>query len=187
MSISRAAFIAVLALILGGDALSGQSRYFSEGTLQRLVNGLDVVDLQGRRWTMGELRGRVVLIEFWAAWCAPCLDQIPLLRELRASHGADRFEVIGVSLDSATRRDMLAWINRQALPWPIVHDGRAFNGRVATAFGVRALPASLVVDASGRIVAENLRGEGLRRAIDSLVQRTSTSSLDAARIPIVIR
>lgn len=187
MSISRAAIIAVLALILGGDALSGQSRYFGEGNLQRLVNGLDVVDLQGRRWTMAEMRGRVVLIEFWAAWCAPCLDQMPLLRELRALHGAERFEVIGVSLDSSSRRDLLAWINRQALPWPIVHDGRAFNGRLATAFGVRALPASLVVDANGRIAAENVRGAGLRRAVDALVQRTSTSSLDAARMPIVIR
>jgi thiol-disulfide isomerase/thioredoxin len=189
VSISKLAPLVVLVTLTAAAAEGQSSRYFSFSAdqLQRHVNTLDVVDMGGRRWTAADLRGRVVLLEFWATWCAPCLDQIPMLRGMRKTYGPERFEVIGLSLDSSSRRDFVAWINRQALPWPIVHDGRAFNGRVASAFGVQALPASLLLDADGRIAAQNLRGERLKRAVDALVQRASASNVDAARIPIVIR
>jgi thiol-disulfide isomerase/thioredoxin len=162
---------------------AGQSRYFEHGDLQAVVDSLDVVDLQGRKWTASSLKGRVVLIDFWASWCAPCLSQIPELKQLRERYGADGFEVLAISLDSSPRRDMVAWLNRQGVAWPQVHDGRAFNSPAARRFGVRALPASLLV-VDGRIAAESLQGKVLADAVRYL---TSTSSLDAARVPIVIR
>jgi thiol-disulfide isomerase/thioredoxin len=163
--------------------LAGQSRYFSTSDLQAAVDALDVVDLQGRRWTAADLRGRLVVLDFWASWCAPCLDQIPEFRRLREMHGSARFEVLAISVDSSSRRDLIAWLNRQGITWPQVHDGRAFNSPAVKRFGVRALPASLLV-ADGRIAAENLRGRQLAEAVRYL---TSTSSFDAARVPIVIR
>ena len=127
--------------------------------------------------------GRIVLIDFWASWCAPCLEQLPELKRLRAAFGPERFEVLAFSLDSSSRRDLVAWVNRQGVSWPQVHDGRAFNGPAARRFGVRALPASLLI-ADGQIVGENLRGKKLSDAVSYL---TSTSNFDAARVPIVIR
>lgn len=177
----------VTALALVAEPASAQSPYFSRADLQGAVAEFDAVDLEGRRWSGEELKGRVVLLEFWATWCAPCLSQIPLLRELRAQHGPERFEVLGVSLNSSQRRDFIAWVNRQRVSWPQIHDGRAFNGRVARTFGVRALPASVLIDRRGRVVAANLRDQALTRAVDALVYGKSTRTFDAARMPMVKR
>jgi thiol-disulfide isomerase/thioredoxin len=177
----RATFVLIV-LLFWAPALA-QSPYFEQRDLQSAVSSLDVVDLQGRRWTAADLRGRVVLLDFWASWCAPCLDQIPELKRLRDRYGPRRFEVLAISLDSSARRDLVAWLNRQGVDWPQVHDGRAFNSPAVRPFGVLALPASLLI-VDGRIAAENLRGKQLTEAIDYL---TSTKSFEAARVPIVIR
>lgn len=175
--------LAAIVLTLGVAApAAGQLPYFETRDLQAVVDSLDVTDIQGKRWTTADLQGRVVLIDFWATWCAPCLQQIPDFRRLRAAY-RDRFEVLAISVDSRTRRDFVAWVNRQGVSWPQVHDGRAFNSPAARPFGVRALPASLLLH-NGQIVARNLRGNALYQAVSHL---TSTSSFDAARIPIVMR
>jgi thiol-disulfide isomerase/thioredoxin len=161
---------------------AAQAPAFEKRELQASVDAIDVVDLDGRRWTAATLRGRIVLIDFWATWCAPCLSQIPEVKRLRARHG-DRFEVLAISLDTRTRRDLVSWLNRHDIRWPQVHDGRGFASPTARRFGVAALPASLLV-VDGRIAAYNLRGRVLEDAVAYL---TSTSSFDAARVPIVIR
>jgi thiol-disulfide isomerase/thioredoxin len=184
----RRTFPAIVAAVtLVATAASAQSPYFGRTDLQTAVAELDAFDLSGRHWTGTDLEGRVVLIEFWATWCAPCLRQIPVLRKLRERYGPERFEVLGVSLNSSERRDFTAWVNRQGVAWPQVHDGRAFNGRVARSFAVGALPASVLIDRRGRVVAANLRDEALERAVAALVYGTSTSTLDAARMPMVKR
>jgi thiol-disulfide isomerase/thioredoxin len=184
---NRIASVAFCAIALTASP-QGQSVYFSRADLQTAIDALDVTDLDGRRWTARDLRGRVVLLDFWATWCAPCLAQIPELQALRQKHAGGGFEILAISINSSTRRDVVAWLKRQQVTWPQVHDGRAFNGPVARAFGLQALPASVLL-ADGRIVAENLRGERLERAVQALVgrQRISTRSFDAARIPMVMR
>jgi thiol-disulfide isomerase/thioredoxin len=139
--------------------------------LQTAIDMLDVVDLQGRRWTAADLQGRIVLIDFWATWCAPCLAQIPELKRLRDRHGR-RFEVLAISLDARGRRDLIAWLNRQAITWPQVHDGRAFSSPIARGFRVTALPASMLV-VDGRIAALNLRGDALEKTVERLVRQTA--------------
>ena len=177
-----ASIIALLMLVLDAGIARGQAPYFTAPDLQAAVDALEVVDLDGRQWTAGDLERRVVLIDFWATWCAPCLTQIPELKRLRAKHG-DRFEVLAISLDSRTRRDLIAWLNQRAVDWPQVHDGRGFSSPAARTFGVMALPASVLV-VNGRVAGFNLRGRVLEQAVDYL---TSTSNFDAARMPIVIR
>lgn len=173
----------VFAVALALTAPAGaQAPYFAAQDLQAAVDALDVVDLDGRRWRAADLADRVVLIDFWATWCAPCLAQIPELKRLRARYGP-AFEVLAISVDSRSRRDVVAWLNRQRVGWPQVHDSRAFSSPAVVPFGVEAIPASLLV-ARGRIVAFNLRGDALERAVAHF---TSTSSLDAARVPIVMR
>ena len=174
MSSFSVAIVAVLVAALLAPA-SAQTPYFSRGDLQRAVAELDATDLNGGRWNASTLSGRVVLIEFWASWCAPCLQEIPGLRELRAAHGPEQFEIVAVSLNSSGRRDLTAWINRQGLEWPQIHEGRAFNSPTARLFGVNALPASILLDQRGRIVAANLRGAALKRAVDALVAARSSA------------
>jgi thiol-disulfide isomerase/thioredoxin len=165
------AIIVITSIVVGfglSTRAAAQAPYFETRDLQGAVDALDVVDLHGKRWTASDLRDRVVLIDFWATWCAPCLVQIPEFKRLRARYG-DRFEVLAISLDSRSRRDLVAWLNRQDVTWPQVHDGRAFSSPSARPFGVAALPASLLI-VKGKVAATNLRGERLARAIAEALQ-----------------
>jgi thiol-disulfide isomerase/thioredoxin len=143
-----------------GDNRSGLTRQFAT---------LDVRDLNGRRWTAANLRGRVVVLDFWATWCAPCLAEIPWLRRVRERFGPDRLEILGVSLDVTDRRTVHTWLNRNRIEWPQVWEDRGYDSAVVNQFGVVSLPTSLLVDTDGTVVAVNLRGEHLLTAVERLV------------------
>lgn len=137
--------------------------------LTRAFSSFDARDMSGRQWRAADLSGRVVLIDFWATWCAPCLADVPWIRRARERFPPSRFVVVGVSLDTSDRRTLTAWLNRQRVEWPQIWDDRGFDGRLARQFGVESLPRSVLIDASGRAAATDLRGEPLLRAIASLL------------------
>ena len=126
-------------------------------------------DLAGRLWRASDLEGRVVLLDFWATWCAPCLADVPWIRQARERFAVSRFVVIGVSLDTTDRRTLTAWLNRQRVDWPQLWDDRGFDGRLARRFGVETLPRSILFDARGRAVATDLRGEQLLARLTKLL------------------
>ena len=130
----------------------------------------DVRDMDHRRWTTARLRGRVVLLDFWATWCAPCLADLPWYRQIVERFDA-RVQVIGISLDVTDRRTLAAWLNRQRVDWPQVWDARGYDSPLAEQFGVTALPTSILVGPDGRVVAVNLRAERLVAAIEGLLAR----------------
>jgi thiol-disulfide isomerase/thioredoxin len=133
------------------------------------VRRLRLIDLDGREWTAERLRGRVTLVDFWATWCAPCLKELPYIKQARARYSREEFEVLGVSFDATDRRTFVSWLNRQRVTWPQVFDGRGRRGDAAREFRVTAVPTSFLVDPSGRIVARNLRGQRLLAAIEAHV------------------
>jgi thiol-disulfide isomerase/thioredoxin len=130
------------------------------------IEAMRLVDLDGAVWTAESLRGRVTLIDFWATWCAPCLTELPYLKRARARYGRDELEVLGVSFDVSDRRALVSWLNRHAVTWPQVFDGRGRTGPAARHFGVSAVPTSFLVSAEGEVVSMNLRGDRLLAAID---------------------
>jgi thiol-disulfide isomerase/thioredoxin len=159
-------------------------------TAEETIATMKLTDVAGRTWTAADVRGRVTLIDFWASWCAPCLTELPYLKQARARYPRQELEIIGVSFDVSDRRSFVSWINRHAVTWPQVFDGRGRRGPVARHFGVSAVPTSLLIDAEGRIVARNLRGERLLVEIERQLTKSRaywTSSFDAARVPIVTR
>ena len=164
-----------VALVLAADGLSGAAApAVGRGDDDRLrqLTGIfaafDARDLAGRRWTASSLAGRVVVVDFWATWCAPCLADLPWLRRLHERGAGRSVQVLGVSLDVGERRTLVAWLNRQRVDWPQIWDDRGYGGGLARQFGITTLPASILVAPDGRVVAVNLRAERLVAAIDAL-------------------
>ncbi len=143
--------------------------------------------LGGREVDLKKLRGKVVLIDFWATWCGPCMMEMPNVKKVYAAYHDQGFEIVGVSCDVApenastpswkkiarTGPQVLAFTQQHDMPWPEYYDGHKHNagGNVLAArFGVDGIPASLLVDRSGQVVALNLRGQELDAAVQRLLK-----------------
>ena len=163
--------LGLLALLCAalGPTLRASGDASSRLALDRPLDDVRIVDMRGTVWSAGQFRGRVTLIEFWATWCAPCLTELPVLKQARARYARDDFEILGVSFDVIDRRTFVSWINRQGVTWPQAFDGRGRHGDAARQLRVVAVPTSYLVDRHGRVVAMNLRGERLLQAIERLV------------------
>jgi len=124
--------------------------------------------LEGRSVQLSSFRGKYVLLEFWASWCGPCRGENPNLRKQYQLYKGKGLEIIGVSLD----HDKQAWkqaIEKDQLPWIHVSDLKGWKNEVATSYGIMAVPANFLIDPSGRIVAQNLRGEALNKKLEEIL------------------
>ena len=159
-------FGAALQSVTAGTAVSHRSATYAAG-----LAAWRATDIDGHAWSSEALRGRVVLVDFWATWCAPCLEDLPRLKRLHARHGAQGLTIIGVSLDRASTRDFRSWLQRQAITWPQVREPGQYESPLARAFGVYALPASYLFDRDGRLHATALRGDALDAHVRALVEK----------------
>jgi len=108
-------------------------------------------DLDGRPHSIREWQGRPLIVNFWATWCGPCREEIPLLQHLRHERRADGIEIVGIAVDFAN--DVRAFVAKTAIEYPVLV-GEDDGMRAAAAFGVQnlALPFSVFVDHRGRIL-----------------------------------
>jgi peroxiredoxin len=120
---------------------------------------LDAKDLDGRPVRLAGLKGKVVLLDFWATWCAPCVEELPRLKALYDAYHAKGFEVVGVSLDE-TPGPLAEFVRDRKLPWPQLHNATA-GADLVGAFGVASLPATVLIGPDGTVVRLDARGEVL--------------------------
>ncbi|MGB1121745.1 MAG: TlpA family protein disulfide reductase, partial [Saprospiraceae bacterium] len=120
--------------------------------------------VDGTAMNLSDLRGKVVLVDFWASWCRPCRKANPEVVALYNKYKDQDFEIIGVSLD----RNKGAWekaIEVDKLTWYHVSDLKGWQNAVAQLYGVRSVPQTFLLDAEGRIIARNLKGPALEEAV----------------------
>jgi thiol-disulfide isomerase/thioredoxin len=159
------AAVALLALLAGCGGAGPQMGGPDPGALPDFRGE----DLQGRVWDYERMQGQVVLIDFWATWCGPCIDELPYLKTAYQRHADDGFEIVGVSLDGPDRDAFRDWLDEHDVTWPQIHEGKQFDSRLAREFGVTSIPSSLLIDRSGEVVATNLRGPRLVQAVERAV------------------
>jgi thiol-disulfide isomerase/thioredoxin len=151
---------------------------------------LDDQTFDSRDW-----KGRVVLVDFWATWCGPCVAEMPNVRDVYDRYHANGFEVVGVSLDK-TREKLLGFVQENDIPWPqIFFAGETgWNNPLVRKYGVQAIPATILLDQEGRPTAIELRGRNLEEQVARLLganlpfspSRLDRLQLDLARMPRVL-
>ena len=123
---------------------------------------------EGEMLALRDFRGHVVILDFWASWCAPCLGEMPVMKEIYEKYHAKGLEIIGISLDD--KRDR--WVNaieKEGLEWKQVSSLKGRGGcPVAQLYQVIGIPKLYVIDEDGKIVANDLRGEALKEKMDEL-------------------
>lgn len=117
-------------------------------------------DVHGQPVSLESYRGKYVLLDFWASWCGPCRDENPNLLAAYKKYKDSNFEVLAVSLD--TKKELLLKaIQEDKLPWTQVCDFKASSSEVAQQYEISSIPANVLIDPNGFIVAKDLRGESL--------------------------
>ncbi|NUN99278.1 MAG: TlpA family protein disulfide reductase [Saprospiraceae bacterium] len=119
--------------------------------------------------SLSSLRGKIVLVDFWASWCGPCRRDNPAVVKLYETYKAKGFDILGVSLD----RDKEKWleaIQKDGLVWNHVSDLKGWQNAVAQKYGVSSIPHTVLVDREGRIIARGLRGPALEQKLQELFQ-----------------
>jgi thiol-disulfide isomerase/thioredoxin len=163
---------------------SGNPRMYSAATaslndletLKKLTIGkepipINVKDLNGKTISTAKLKGKVILIDFWATWCAPCRVEMPNVIKLYKKYNSKGFEIVGISLDK-DRKSLDKYLATYNMVWPQYFDGNGWQNSVASQYKVRSIPATYLVDRKGKIRYKSVRGKQLEEAVKKLLSET---------------
>ncbi|MFZ9718390.1 MAG: redoxin domain-containing protein [Chitinophagaceae bacterium] len=126
-------------------------------------------DTSGNQITLSSLRGKYVLLDFWASWCGPCRAESPNLVKAYQQYHAKGFTIFSVSLDQ-NRKNWIKAIQEDGYTWPQAGDMKGWGNAAARDYGVQGIPFNVLLDANGVVVARNLRGDALAQKLKELIQ-----------------
>jgi peroxiredoxin len=125
-------------------------------------------DTAGKSVKLSSLKGKYVLVDFWASWCGPCRAENPNVVKAYKKYNEKGFTVFGVSLDE-NREKWLAAIKKDGLTWSHVSDLKGWANVAAKQYAVMGIPANFLLDKEGKIIASNLRSEDLGKKLEEVL------------------
>jgi thiol-disulfide isomerase/thioredoxin len=123
----------------------------------------------GKEIALSSLKGKLVLIDFWASWCGPCRKEMPNVIKIYSKFKNKGFEIYGVSLDQDKEKWMEA-ITKDGINWPQVSDLKYWDNVAARIYNVQGIPYTVLIDKDGKIIAKNLRGQELEKKIAEVLK-----------------
>lgn len=145
----------------------------------RLATDFKVKSTEGKELSLKSLRGKVVLLDFWASWCGPCRMEMPAVKKVWQKYGGDKFVIVGINLDN-NKAAFDSYVKSEGLTWPQYFDGQGWNNKVSQLYGVRSIPHTVLIDKDGAIRAIALRGNTLYNKIGDLVKEVQETPSSTA-------
>jgi peroxiredoxin len=128
-------------------------------------------DLDGKSVSPADYKGKVLLIDFWATWCGPCMKELPNVLATYEEYHTQGFEILGVSLDRDGDLEKLkATIKDKNMAWRHVYDGKYWNAEIAVLHDIQSIPATILIGRDGKVIGTNLRGEKLGPAVKAALE-----------------
>jgi peroxiredoxin len=129
---------------------------------------VELPNTKGEMVKLSSFKGKVVLLDFWASWCFPCRASIPTVNKLYAKYKDKGFEVVGLSVDSK-KNDWLRAVKSLKMKYTQINDNGGWNSKAAALYGVEAIPATFLIDKTGKIIAIDAEGAELESRIAALL------------------
>jgi peroxiredoxin len=155
--------VIIACLLLAAESTTAQVK------VGQMAPDISLPDANGSIVKLSSLKGKVVLIDFWASWCRPCRASIPAVIKLYEAYKTKGFEVYGVSIDEKKK----SWINavsQDGINYTQVNDKAGWYAKVTEVYGVNEIPSTFLLNKNGEVVAVNLEGKELEDEIKGLLQ-----------------
>jgi peroxiredoxin len=121
-------------------------------------------DTAGKPLSIANYKGKVVLLDFWATWCGPCVHELPNVIKTYDAYHKQGFEIIGISLDKDQEK-LASFTKEKSMTWVQYFDGLVWQNKLAAKYGITSIPATFLLDGQGTIIGKDLRGEDLDKAV----------------------
>lgn len=140
----------------------GKVRQFSETGKPFALSFTDAIS--GKKVDIADYRGKVVVLDFWATWCGPCIQELPKMKKLYADYHDKGLEIIGISLDhpEETRKGLTSlkdFVAKNAMPWPQYYQGNYWDSEFSVSWGINSIPALFLIDQEGKLIDVDARAE----------------------------
>jgi peroxiredoxin len=158
-------------------------RFISQPELARarMAPPFAITTTDGHRVSLDDLKGKVVLMDFWATWCAPCREALPHMREIAKKFRDEPLVVLSVSLDDDEQR-WKDFVDKNEMTWPQYRDG-GFKGPIARTFAVEAIPHTFTIDSDGVLQDEHIGDASIEGKLKKLIKRAHKLQADEKPAP----